>query len=315
MYRTRFIFGVSVLFLAAGVTACKGLGDSQTPAQTTTPPKATASPTRKTTKPPAKTSAPSANARHTAPSAAGKAQTPPALPAKSPVPPAKTASAAATKTPPPPQAKPPVPEKTNAAAKTTIKPTDKPQATAKAVAKPVIPAKAADTKLAQAEKPKTIPTPASMPTKAEAGTTTATQLTPVQEKLKQNTNLSAKIASRLPAGTDVVKAADGFSNLGQFVAAVNASSNLQLSFADLKSKLVDGKMSLAQAIQAVRPLTASPTIEAQRAEYDARGVIAESEQQPSQTTAPGATTVANKSAAPSAITTSKQKSSAKKPAQ
>jgi hypothetical protein len=308
MYRTRFIFGVSVLFLAAGVTACKGLGDSQKPAQTTTPPKATASPTRKTTKPPAKTSAPSANAQHTAPSAARKAQTPS-------VQPAKTASAAAAKTPPPPQANSTVADKTNAAPKTTIKPTDRPQATAKAAAKPVIPAKAADTKLAKAEKPKTIPTPASMPTKAEAGTTTATQLTPVQEKLKQNTNLSAKIGSRLPAGTDVVKAADGFSNLGQFVAAVNASSNLQLSFADLKSKLVDGKMSLAQAIQAVRPLTASPTIEAQRAEYDARGVIAESEQQPSQTTTPGATTVANKSAAPSTTTTSKQKGSAKKPAQ
>ena len=37
-------------------------------------------------------------------------------------------------------------------------------------------------------------------------------------------------------------------------------------------------MSLGQAIQAVRPLTASPTIEAQRAEYDARGMISESEQ-------------------------------------
>jgi hypothetical protein len=42
--------------------------------------------------------------------------------------------------------------------------------------------------------------------------------------------------------------------------------------------MVTNNMSLGQAIQAVRPLTASPTIEAQRAEYDARSIIAESEQ-------------------------------------
>jgi hypothetical protein len=102
-------------------------------------------------------------------------------------------------------------------------------------------------------------------------------LTPVQEKLKQNTNLAAKVASRLPPGTDLMAAAAGFKNLGQFVAAANVSNNLQLSFTELKAKMMTG-MSLGQAIQAVRPLTASPTVEAQRAEYDARGMIAETEQ-------------------------------------
>jgi len=109
-------------------------------------------------------------------------------------------------------------------------------------------------------------------------------LTPVQEKLKQNTNLAAKVATRLPQGTDVISAAAGFKNLGQFVAAANVSNNLQISFTELKAKMMTG-MSLGQAIQAVRPLTASPTVEAQRAEYDARGMIYDSEHTTPSTTA------------------------------
>ena len=62
------------------------------------------------------------------------------------------------------------------------------------------------------------------------------------------------------------------------------SNNLGISFDELKTKMVTNNMSLGQAIQAVRPLTASPTIEAQRAEYDARGMIAESEQAESSAT-------------------------------
>jgi hypothetical protein len=111
--------------------------------------------------------------------------------------------------------------------------------------------------------------------------------------LKQNTNLAAKVATRLPQGTDVVSAAAGFTNLGQFVAAANVSHNLQISFTELKAKMMTG-MSLGQAIQAVRPLTASPTVEAQRAEYDARGMIYESDQAtPSTPAAPSSTTSAS----------------------
>jgi hypothetical protein len=88
-------------------------------------------------------------------------------------------------------------------------------------------------------------------------------------------------------------AAAGFKNLGQFIAAANVSNNLQVSFTELKAKMMSG-MSLGQAIQAVRPLTASPTVEAQRAEYDARGMISESEQ----------TTAASSSTVPAATPTS-----------
>jgi hypothetical protein len=301
MYRTRFIFGVSVLCLAAAmmVTACQGRGDAPMSTQTTPAPKPT--PTKKTTKAPAKATTPSVHAQQPRPPAIGK---PPAAAATT----AKTTppSAAPANAPLSAPAKLPLSDKATAAAK----PTDKPPVPAKVNDKPV--SKPADTKLAKAEQTKAMP-PSS--TRTTAPTTTATALTAVQEQLKQNPNLTAKLASRLPAGTDVVKAAEGFGNLGQFVAAANASSNLQLSFTDLKAKLIDGKMSLSQAIQAARPLTASPTIEAQRAEYDARGMIADSEQQPSQSATPPATAVASKSVAPATTTTVKQRSNGKKPAQ
>ena len=100
-------------------------------------------------------------------------------------------------------------------------------------------------------------------------------MTPVQEKLKKNSNLSAKVAARLPAGTDLMAASADFRNLGQFVAAVNASYNLKIPFPALKEKMVSGKMSLGSAIQSLKNV-ASATVEAQRAEYDANLMIASS---------------------------------------
>jgi len=155
--------------------------------------------------------------------------------------------------------------------------------------------KAVDTKLAKAEKP-------AMPATSATPATATTDLTPVQEKLKQNANLTAKVASRLPQGTDLMAAAAGFKTLGEFVAAANVSSNLQVSFTELKARIMSG-MSLSQAIQAVRPLTASPTIEAQRAQYDARGLIAEAEQNPS--SASSTATPAKAAATPSSTTVSR----------
>jgi hypothetical protein len=75
----------------------------------------------------------------------------------------------------------------------------------------------------------------------------------VQQKLQRNTNLAAKLESRLPKGTDLMLAADGFRNLGQFVAAVNVSNNLKIPFADLKMSMVDEGNSLGQSIKTLRP--------------------------------------------------------------
>jgi hypothetical protein len=115
--------------------------------------------------------------------------------------------------------------------------------------------------------------------------TSTTTLSPVQQKLQRNTNLASKLSSRLPAGTDLMTAAADFRNLGQFVAAVNASSNLDIPFADLKSRMVDDGMSLGQAIQDVRP-SADGTLEARRAESTASVLIEESERTSSKTRSP-----------------------------
>jgi hypothetical protein len=110
------------------------------------------------------------------------------------------------------------------------------------------------------------------PTTTTTTNTGTTPLTPVQLKLQKNTNLASKLSGRLPAGTDLMTAAEGFRNLGQFVAAVNVSHNLGIPFADLKTAMVVDGMSLGQAIKSERPSVDS-TMEARRAESDASRMI------------------------------------------
>lgn len=130
-------------------------------------------------------------------------------------------------------------------------------------------------KLARAEEPAKFRT---------SETTSTVTLTPVQQKLVKNTNLADKLRLRLPVGTDLMTAAEGFRNLGQFVAAVNVSNNLKIPFNDLKTQMVVEGKSLGQSIQTLKKV-ASVTVEVQRAEYQARGMILESEQAPVATTA------------------------------
>jgi hypothetical protein len=253
MLRKRLFFGVSALFLVGiiVVAAQRQSNGPKTPNKTVAPKPAV--PAAKTTKgapvKQAKPSQPTVQAQHpSTPQKADKAPT------------KETAKAPIKET-----AKAPIKEIAKAPIKETAK------APIKDIAK-------APTKPAKLEKTATS-------TKTTTGTPTTAELTPVQQKLKQNTNLASKVALRLPPGTDVMAAAAGFKNLGQFVAAANVSNNLQISFTELKAKMMTG-MSLGQAIQTVRPLTASPTVEAQRAEYDARGLIAESEREQSTTASP-----------------------------
>jgi len=109
-------------------------------------------------------------------------------------------------------------------------------------------------------------------TKTTTGTTGTVTLSPVQQKLSTHTQLANKLQSRLPAGTNVVTAASGFRNLGQFVAAVNVSHNLGIPFSQLKTDMVTNQMSLGQAIHALRP-SANGTHEAERAETEAKTEI------------------------------------------
>ena len=139
------------------------------------------------------------------------------------------------------------------------------------------------TKSAKADTKKSTTTTATTETPSTPGDTTSSTgddvpLTKVQEKLQRNTNLASKLESRLPAGTDLMKAALGFKNLGQFVAAVNVSNNLGISFTKLKTLMVTEGYSLGQSIQQLKP-TATATVEAQRAEYDAQRLISTTEAQ------------------------------------
>lgn len=89
-------------------------------------------------------------------------------------------------------------------------------------------------------------------TGSSTSSTPTSTLTPVQQKLERNTQLADKLRSRLPEGTNLMDAVDGFRNLGQAVAAINVSSNHNISFTELKTRMVDDGMSLGQAIQDVR---------------------------------------------------------------
>jgi hypothetical protein len=178
----------------------------------------------------------------------------------------------------------------------TMKPVSSPKPAKTVAPKPVKAPKAtssAPVKLAKTEKGSTASTTEKTATTVAVTTTTPTTavpLTPVQQKLQKNTTLASKLSSRLPAGTDLMTAAAGFRNLGQFIAAVNVSNSLDIPFAQLRTMMVTEKKSLGQAIQVLKP-AASATVEAQHAEYDARGMIAETEQQP-QTVSPASTTTA-----------------------
>ena len=77
-------------------------------------------------------------------------------------------------------------------------------------------------------------------------------------------------------GTDLMTAAEGFRNLGQFVAAVNVSNNLGLSFTELKTRMVDDGMSLGQAAKDLRSST-DTTAAVRTAEADADRLIATTE--------------------------------------
>ena len=245
MHRTRFIFGLTASFLAAGIVVTAGQGHGG--AKPAHAPKAVK---------PAAAMQPKAMK----PAPAPKAMKP--APAPRPIKPA--------------------------AAQKSVKPAKPTKASSPAPVKAPKPLKAA-----KADRPATLEKKSGksdrttgVSTPPAAPTTTVT-LTPVQQKLQKNTNLASKLASRLPPGTDLMTAASGFRNLGQFVAAVNVSNNLDIPFEQLKTRMVTEKKSLGQSIQSLKP-AASATIEAQHAEYDARGMIADSEQQPQATAVPAA---------------------------
>lgn len=97
--------------------------------------------------------------------------------------------------------------------------------------------------------------------------------------LSKNTKLASTLQSRLgsmlPSGMSLTEAASGFKNLGQFVAAVHVSHNLDIPFSDLKSKMTSGD-SLGKAIHTLKP-EANSKAESKKADKEAKEDIKDSE--------------------------------------
>lgn len=71
--------------------------------------------------------------------------------------------------------------------------------------------------------------------------------------LSQNTKLSSRLQSLLPAGTNLQDAAAGFKNLGLFVASVHVSHNLGIPFDQLKSTMLANGGNLGKSIHTLNP--------------------------------------------------------------
>jgi hypothetical protein len=84
--------------------------------------------------------------------------------------------------------------------------------------------------------------------------TTTSTLNPIAQRISTHPALAAKVQALLPAGMTLNQASKGFKNQGQFLAALHASKDLHIPFAQLKAEMT-GKDhdSLGMAIQELKP--------------------------------------------------------------
>ena len=85
---------------------------------------------------------------------------------------------------------------------------------------------------------------------------------PRRKRRRRNPNQEARLLAMLPPGTNIQDAALGFKNRGQFIAAVNASTNHNIPFVELKARMTGipvgstvptmPPMSLGQALQSFK---------------------------------------------------------------
>jgi hypothetical protein len=69
-----------------------------------------------------------------------------------------------------------------------------------------------------------------------------------------NTELSSRLQTLLPSGTTVAKAAAGFEDQGEFIAAVHVAHNLNIPFDQIKAQMTGNhSVSLGKAIKNLRP--------------------------------------------------------------
>lgn len=131
-------------------------------------------------------------------------------------------------------------------------------------------------------------------THGSGASTSSSPSTVLSRNTKLDSTLTSKLQSKglLPAGTDLKTACAGFSNLGQCIAAVHVSHNLNIPFACLKADMTGtapaasstcpadagtSKMNLGKSIQTLSPNTANAKTEAKKASKEADNDIKESE--------------------------------------
>jgi hypothetical protein len=95
--------------------------------------------------------------------------------------------------------------------------------------------------------------------------------------LSKSPKLSSNLEKLLPSGMTAQQACSGFKNLGQCVAAIHVSHNLNIPFSDLKAKMTgDQSEGLGKAIQGLKP-DAKANSEARRARKQAEQELNEAE--------------------------------------
>lgn len=82
----------------------------------------------------------------------------------------------------------------------------------------------------------------------------------VGASIASDSKLSARLSALLPPGMALTQAAAGFKNQGQFIAALEVSKNLGLSFADLQDRMTAGE-SLGAAIHGLKPTMSTADVE------------------------------------------------------
>lgn len=102
-------------------------------------------------------------------------------------------------------------------------------------------------------------------------TSTPTKALSSNPKLKST--LQQRLGSMLPSGMDVAQAANGFKNLGQFVAAVHVSHDLDIPFTQLKDKVTSGEK-LGKAVKTLKP-SSNVKSEVKKAKKEAKSDIKE----------------------------------------
>ena len=95
------------------------------------------------------------------------------------------------------------------------------------------------------------------------------------EHLAQSPKLSSKLQGFFPAGTNLTQQAQGFKNLGDFVSAAHVSRNLNIPFAEIKTRMTNGQ-NLGEAIHELKP-DADHRAEERKAREQARKDLQETE--------------------------------------